>query len=67
MDIYGSSASISRPKQVESLLVILICVIIHHIEESELVNTLRRRYNTKPIPQLLLFQEFFRPNIKQVN
>lgn len=43
------------------LLIILICVIVDHVEEPELVDALGRGDHTKPISQLLLLQEFLRP------
>lgn len=39
------------------LLLIIISLIIHHIEESKLINPLTRAHNPQPIPQLLLLQE----------
>jgi len=39
------------------LLIILVSVIVNDVEESELVDTLRSRHNTEPIPELLLLEE----------
>ena len=43
------------------LFVILIIAIVDDIEESELVDTLGGRDDTKPIPEQVLLQEFLRP------
>jgi hypothetical protein len=45
------------------LVIILISLLIHHIEESELVDTLACSHNSQPVTQLLLLEEFFRPGI----
>ena len=43
------------------LLVIVITLLIHHIEESQLVDTLACRHHTQPVTELLLLEEFLRP------
>lgn len=45
------------------LIIILIRLIIHHIEEAQLVNALARADDAQPIAQLLLLEEFLRPRI----
>ena len=45
----------------QSLLVVIIRIIVDHVEESELVDTLAGRNHPQPIPELLLLQEFLGP------
>lgn len=45
----------------EPLLVIVIRLVIHHVEESQLVDPRARAHHPQPIPQLLLLKEFLRP------
>jgi hypothetical protein len=45
-----------------ALLLVILLGIVHDIEESQLIDTLRCRYNTKPIAKLLLLQELLCPN-----
>ena len=44
------------------LLIIIVTLLIHHVEESQLVDTLACRYHTQPVAELLLLEEFLRPN-----
>ena len=44
------------------LLIILVCIVVDHIEESKLVDTLRRGDHSEPISQLLFLEEFLCPN-----
>ena len=48
-------------RQSTTLFIIVIRIVIDHIEESELIDPLARRHNTKPIPQLLLLEKLLRP------
>jgi hypothetical protein len=43
------------------LFIIIIALLIHHIEESELVRALARRDDTQPVSELLLLEELLRP------
>ena len=43
------------------LLIIVIRLVIDHVEEPELVDTLARTDDAKPIAELLLLEEFLGP------
>lgn len=43
------------------LLIVIIRIIIHHIEEPKFIDPLTRAHHPQPIPQLLLLQELLRP------
>ena len=48
-----------------SLLIILVRVVIHHVEESKLVHAFGSRHHAQPVPQLLLLEELLRPSRAQ--
>lgn len=50
-----------------NLLVIILISIVDHVEESQLVDTRRCRDHAKPVPQLLLLEEFLRPESLKVS
>jgi hypothetical protein len=43
------------------LFIVIIPVLIDHVEESQLVDTLACRDNPQPVAQLLLLEELLRP------
>jgi hypothetical protein len=44
-----------------TLLIIIIRLIVDHIEEPELIDTLGCGHDTQPVAELLLLEEFLRP------
>lgn len=43
------------------LFIVVLAVLIDHVEESQLVDTLACRDNPQPIAQLLFLEELLRP------
>ena len=43
------------------LILVLVCIVVHHVEEPELVHALARAHDAQPVAQLLLLEVFLRP------
>ena len=45
-----------------TLLIVIIRIVVHHIEESKFIDSLTRAHNPQPITQLLFLEKFLRPD-----
>jgi hypothetical protein len=50
---------------ITTLLVFLLSLVVHNVEELELVNALGRRHDTQPVTKLLLLEELLRPRTEE--
>jgi hypothetical protein len=53
--------------KIDNLLIILLSIVVNNVEESELVDTFGGRDDTKPVTELLLFEELLGPTLSSIS